>query len=151
MIKFEVVLDKYRKNINSVKLPQRATACSAGYDFYAPYDFVVEPKSEYFIWTDIKVKMPSDMVFEVIGRSSFGIKRNIFFKNLIAKIDADYYNNLGNDGNIGLCFYNNGDTSQEIKEGEAFCQGTFFKYFITDDDCPVQIERTGGIGSTGVK
>jgi dUTP pyrophosphatase len=69
-------------------------------------------------------------------------------KNLIPKINSDYYGNNTNDGNIGLCIYNYGDSNQELKKDEAFCQGTFFKYYITDDDCPISKIRVGGIGST---
>lgn len=150
MIKFEIVDDIYRKNNTEIILPRRATSRSAGYDFYSPYEFTLKPFSEFMIWTDIKVKMPSDMVFEMVGRSSFGIKKNIVFKNLVPKIDADYYNNESNGGNIGLCFFNYGKTVEVIKKGEAFCQGTFFKYYITDDDCPISFERKGGIGSTSL-
>ncbi len=131
-----------------IKLPQRATKGSAGYDFYLPYDVVIEPKQEVMIWTDIKVKMPEDIVFEMIMRSSYGIKKSLMMKNLVPKIDSDYYDNETTDGNIGLCLYNYGDTIQELKKGDAFCQGTFFKYYITDDDIPVSEKRIGGIGST---
>lgn len=148
MIKFEVVCIEHRKLGGDIILPRRATSRSAGYDFYAPYDFEIPPFSEKLIWTDIKIKMPPDLVFDMIGRSSFGIKRNIIFKNIMPKIDADYYENKDNDGNIGLCFFNYGKIPQIIKKGEAFCQGTFYKYYITDDDCPVAFERSGGIGST---
>ena len=148
-IRFEIVKDEFRKNKDTeILLPRRATKGSAGYDFYLPYDVTIEPKQEVMIWSDIKIKMPEDMVFEMVMRSSYGIKKSLMMKNLIPKIDSDYYQNFSNDGNTGLCIYNYGDVKQELKKGDAFCQGTFFKYYITDDDCPVSEIRTGGIGST---
>ena len=150
MIKFEVVKDEFRKKKDiDVILPIRATNGSAGYDFFLLEDIVIHPKEEIMIWTDIKVKLPQDKVLEIIMRSSYGIKKNIMLKNIVGKIDSDYYNNETNDGNIGICLYNYGETDQILKKFEAFCQGTIFQYFITDDDCPVSNKRIGGIGSTG--
>ena len=37
--------DQIKALYEEIKLPKRATAGSAGYDFYAPDDFVIEPGS----------------------------------------------------------------------------------------------------------
>jgi len=149
MICFEIVEEQFRKNKDkNIIIPIRATEGSAGYDFYLIDDIMLEPKQSLLIWTDVKVKMPKDLVFEIIMRSSYGIKKDIMLKNIIGKIDSDYYNNETNNGNIGICLYNYGETIQTLKKYEAFCQGTFFKYYITDNDIVISKERTGGIGST---
>lgn len=149
MRKFFVVDDKFRKDPNStIVLPRRATPGSAGYDFYLTRDVLLKPKEEVLIWTDIKVAMENYLVFEMVMRSSYGIKKSIMMKNLTPKIDQDYFGNETNDGNIGICLYNYGDTEQLLPKGEAFCQGSFYKYYITDDDCPLTDKRLGGIGST---
>ena len=148
---FFVVKDEFRKNKEGVIiLPKRATKGSAGYDFFLPNDVTIFPQESVLIWTDIKVRMEEDVVFEIVPRSSFGIKKSIMLKNTIGKIDSDYFENESNDGNIGICLYNYGAEKQELKAGDAFCQGTFFKYYITHDDS-VQNERVGGIGSTSKK
>ena len=149
MKKFETVKDKFKKNSNiEIRLPQRATEGSAGYDFFLPYNVTIEPKQEILIWTDIKVQMEKEFVFEIVMRSSYGIKKSIMLKNIIGKIDSDYYENKTNDGNIGVCLYNYGEIKQILDIGEAFAQGTFFKYYITDDDNPIERKIIGGIGST---
>jgi dUTP pyrophosphatase len=135
------------KNSNII-LPRRATSKSAAYDIYSPTDFFILPKSEFLLWTDVKVSMESDEVFDIITRSSLGIKQDIVLKNLVGKIDSDYYSNKNNDGAIGLCLKNTGWETRAFKAGDRLCQGTFYKYLITDDDCPISEERVGGIGST---
>ena len=69
--------------------------------------------------------------------------------NTIGIIDGDYYNNENNEGHIFIKITNDGknDKTLKIKKGEAFAQGIFFPYFLTDDDNVTEI-RTGGIGST---
>lgn len=145
---FFIVKDEFRMNKNEVICyPKRATKGSAGYDFFIQRDITIPPKDSVMIWTDIKVRMEEDMVFEIVPRSSYGIKRNLILKNTIGKIDSDYFENPTNDGNIGIVLYNYGTESQELKAGDAICQGTFFKYYITCDD-NTEVARIGGIGST---
>ena len=40
-----------------INLPKRATAGSAGYDFYSPFDFALSPKTSIRIPTGVRVKM----------------------------------------------------------------------------------------------
>ena len=48
--------DQIKALYEEIKLPKRATAGSAGYDFYAPDDFVIEPGKTIKIPTGIRVK-----------------------------------------------------------------------------------------------
>ena len=57
--------EKIREIYESVKLPRRATAGSAGYDFYAPVDLVVLPGKTVKIPTGIRVQMETDWVLTV--------------------------------------------------------------------------------------
>ena len=68
--------------------------------------------------------------------------------NRLAFVDADYANNLDNDGNIGIKLRNDGDTEYIIKKGERCMQGVFLKYYTTDNDVADGI-RGSGYGSTG--
>lgn len=132
------------------KLPTRATSNSAGYDFYSPEDFVIEPYGTYKFKTGIRAYMPSDEVLLINVRSSIGIKKNLTLLNTQGIIDADFaYSTDENAGNIMVGLRNLSDIPVEIKKGERVVQGIFVKYSIVDDDKPLSEERVGGVGSSG--
>ena len=60
----------------------------------------------------------------------------------------DYFENVDNDGNIGIFLLNISDEIQYIYKGDRIAQGMFINFLITDDD-DVNTERVGGFGSTG--
>ena len=64
----------------------------------------------------------------------------------LLEIDNDYYNNSDNEGHIYVSLQNEGDKEYVIREGTAYCQGIFLKYFTCGDK--VEEIRNGGIGST---
>jgi dUTP pyrophosphatase len=160
---FEVVSEQHRKTYSDVKangkqhriyaeitLPTRADALSAGYDFYSPVDVLIEPRQKKLIFTDVKAYMLDNEVLKVYIRSSLAVKQGLQLANQVGIIDASYYRNEGNDGNIGICLYNNSGQAVEIKAGERIAQGIFVHYFVIDakEDFDGS-ERTGGFGSTG--
>ena len=148
MNKFEVVRDKYRAFPHiEIKLPTRATKFSAGYDIYTPSRIVIPSGKSIKIATDIKARVKEDEVLLLFVRSSVGIKKNVVLMNGTGVIDADYYSNPDNDGNIMLALYNYGKEAATFEVGDRICQGIFVKYDIVEDD-NVAAERTGGIGST---
>lgn len=147
MRRFEVVREEHRKHPNiEVKLPTRATAHSAGYDFYSPVDVVIEPGKSCFFFTDVKANMYWDNVLMLYVRSSMG-KHPVVIANGTGIIDSDYYSNEDNDGNIGFRLLNLGDEPYEIKVGDRIGQGVFLKYGTVKDD-NTSTERKGGFGST---
>ena len=133
---------------SDVKLPKRATACSAGYDFFSPVTTVIAPKSTVFIKTNVKAIMPDDECLKIYIRSSLAAK-NVVLRNGVAIIDADYYDNETNEGNIIIPLYNDGTDDFVLRKGERFAQGIFEKYLTVDGD-PAQAPRLSGFGSTGV-
>lgn len=134
---------------NAIEKPRRGTAKSAGYDFVAPCDFEVPPKGySKLMFSGVKAFMPDDEYLSLNIRSSIATKKHLVLANMVGIIDADYYGNADNDGNIGMMFYNMGDELVTINKGERIAQGIFHEYKITDDDDAVG-ERTGGLGSTG--
>lgn len=147
---FEIVDDNFRKFLNvDIKLPQRGSINSAGYDICTPVDIIIPPYAvSDAIQTDIKAYMLDDEVLEIYPRSSLGFKKGLMLINTVGIIDSDYYSNTENDGNIGFKFKNLTDKEVIIKAGERVMQGIFKKYLITDNDNVTSI-RTGGIGSTG--
>ncbi len=146
---FEPVVEEMRKETTEYILPVRGTSKSAGYDLASPIDVVIEPHSSVLVWLNIKAYMADDEVLEIYVRSSTAIKRDLILKNTVGIIDADYYSNEGNDGNIALCIYNTTYAPRTIKKGERIAQAIFKKYLVADDDVCLKDERTGGIGSSG--
>ena len=146
MIKFEVC-SSY--DLNIVKLPVRATEFSAGYDFYNLNKTVkIEPHSAAMIKTGIKAQMDANIVLLMFIRSSLAVKYGLRLTNSVGVIDADYYNNPDNEGEIGISLYNMNDTYVKIDPYERIAQGIFMPYFITYNDV-ANAKRAGGFGSTG--
>lgn len=130
-------------------LPKRKTAKSAGYDFVLPCDVRLNPRSvSAIIPTNVKAFMPDDEVLMLYIRSSIGIKQHVTLANGTGIIDADYFSNPDNDGNIGICLQNNSDEIVSFKKGERIMQGIFVKYAVCDSDKTNEV-RKGGFGSTG--
>lgn len=131
-----------------IHLPKRATAGSAGYDFYAPYDIDLAPGAEILIPTGIRAKINSGYVLLLFPRSSLGFKYRLQLNNTVGVIDADYYH-ADNEGHI-FCKLTN-DTLENktvhIASGAGMVQGIFMPFGITEDD-QAEGERTGGFGST---
>ena len=133
---------------SDTKLPARGTGKSCGYDFYAPHDIRIPAhgRSEN-IFLNIKAYMQEGEWLYLKIRSSLAIKHNIMLETS-GVIDADYYSNVINDGNISVLFRNHGDEDVLIKKGERCCQGIFLNYLPADKDM-VLGRRKGGFGSTG--
>ena len=130
-------------------LPTRATAKSAGHDFFLKEDVTIQPGKAVFQYTDVKCRLNRDEVLLLFVRSSIGIKQHLMLANGTGVIDADYYGNADNDGNIGLTLYNYGSETVELKAGERIMQGVVVDYKITENDGAFG-SRVGGFGSTGV-
>lgn len=153
--KFEVVKKEQRKFPEAeIRLPERADAGSCGYDFYSLEDYTLKPGEKHLFFTDIKAKMPMDNRLEINTRSGNGVKYGITLANTIGYIDASYYENPSNDGNIGICLQNTSFWAFEVHKGDRIAQGCFSHYLVTDDDkfkdSTEPIQRQGGFGSTGL-
>ena len=131
-----------------IRLPLRATAGSAGYDFCTPVDFKLEPGKEITIPTGIRAQMQDGWVLVCCPRSGLGFKFRLQLNNTVGIIDSDYYN-ADNEGHIMARLINDGRSGKtvELKAGQAFMQGLFLPYGITVDDEAGGL-RTGGFGST---
>ncbi len=153
--KFEKVsLNQFKKDgdcalYDGITLPKRATAGSAGYDFFAPDAFSVAPSESVKIATGIRVKIDDGWVLKIYPRSSLGFKYRLSLNNTVGIIDSDYYN-ADNEGHIFIKMTNCGDKPLTVEKGQAFAQGIFVEYGITVDDGACSV-RTGGFGSTDKK
>lgn len=134
---------------NDAQLPKRATAKSAAYDFATLEEVTIKPGQTVLIKTGIKAYMQDDEVLKLFIRSSLGFKKNLMLANSVGIIDADYYNNLDNEGHIMIAIYNYGKEYQVLTKNERIAQGIFEKYLIADGD-DVKTIRGGGFGSTNI-
>lgn len=131
------------------KLPTRSDDGSAGYDFYCPYTVTIPAGEQVTIWTNIKAYMKKDEVLNIYVRSSVGIKLKLRLANQVGIVDSTYFENPDNDGNIGICLVNEGETDVKIAAGERIAQGVFQKYLTADIDLVINKKRLGGIGHSG--
>ena len=143
----ETIADIY----NKIKRPVRATAGSAGYDFFSPVDITLNPGETVKIPTGIRVEMEQDWVLKCYPRSGLGFKYRLQLNNTVGIIDSDYFYS-DNEGHIFSKITNDSNESKSvsIQAGTGFMQGIFVEYGITVDD-DAQGIRNGGFGSTTQK
>ena len=145
-IKPEKLFDSW----NNIKIPERKTKYSAGYDICCPLDISIAPHSKIVVPTGIRaVFAPEEMEswhLQMYVRSSVGIKDEVMLSNNTGVIDPDYFQGL-NEGDMMLALFNTGDNLVQYKAGDRLCQAVFVLHGITTDDKATG-QRIGGLGST---
>lgn len=131
-----------------IELPNRATAGSAGYDFFAPESFSLVPHETITIPTGIRAEIAEGWVLQIYPRSGLGFKYSLKLDNTVGIIDSDYFNAI-NEGHIFIKMTNENreGNTLSVSAGEGFAQGVFMQFGITEDD-DATAERIGGFGST---
>lgn len=176
MAKFEKVK---RFNEIDLPLPVRKTAESAGYDFVVAEDIIIPPYQQLYekmqlrdtyvytleeaaaaikavnakvtlVSTGMKCKLDPGTYLELSVRSSCPLKHWLILGNAVGIIDADYYNNPDNEGEIFFQIINLSPYPIELKRGDAIGQGIIKPYLTTEDDIATGT-RIGGFGSTDKK
>lgn len=105
--------------------------------------------SPTIVHTGIKAFMEDDEALDLYNRSSNPKKLGLVLANGVGLVDADYYNNENNDGEIMFAFYNFKPWSVTIKVGDRIGQGVFIKYLRPSVGLRIKDEeRKGGLGST---
>ncbi len=157
----KISLDQFKKDYdlstnieetyNDILLPKRATLGSAGYDFFSPLDFTLNPGETIKIPTGIRCFIEDGYVLSLYPRSGLGFKYRIQLNNTVGIIDSDYYN-ASNEGHIMIKLTNDSNEGKvlNVKKGEGIAQGIFTEYFVTYDDETEGI-RVSGFGSTTKK
>lgn len=145
---FSLNEDEIKEIYNQLKLPKRATKGSAGYDFYTPISFQLNPRETIKIPTGIRCEMNPRWVLMIYPRSGLGFKFRLQLNNTVGVIDSDYFYS-DNEGHIFIKITNDSNEGKvvEVKAGQGFAQGIFMQYGIVEDDDTVE-ERNGGFGST---
>ena len=158
-------------------MPKRKTECSAGYDMVVAETVVIPPMYELLekltdnydydtytldtvakmtkaqgakptlVSTGVKCQMDKDTYLELSVRSSCPLKHWLVLANSVGIIDADYYNNQDNEGEIFFQFINFGPFPIQLNKGDAIGQGILKPYLKTEDDAATGL-REGGFGST---
>ena len=95
----------------------------------------------------IKCKLDPDTYLELSVRSSTPLKHWLIMANSVGVIDADYYNNPDNEGEIFFQMINLSPFPISLKKGDRICQGIIKPYLTTEDDV-ANGARLGGFGST---
>ena len=144
----DVTEEKIQEIYDQIRLPRRATAGSAGYDFFAPVDVQLAPGETIKIPTGIRAQMEQEWVLKVYPRSGLGFKYRLQMNNTVGIIDSDYFYS-DNEGHIFMKIMNDGREGKtvELKAGEGFAQGIFLEYGVTVDDDATE-KRNGRFGST---
>ena len=73
----------------TLKLPRRATAGSAGYDFYTPRALTIAPGETVKIPTGIRACIEDGWVLKIYPRSGLGFKYRLQLNNTVGIIDSD--------------------------------------------------------------
>jgi dUTP pyrophosphatase len=170
---FEVI-SAYQTD-QEIQLPRRSTTMSAGYDIAAAEDIVVpamwktgvkyvlkdmahlnvadeadeSAMKPVLVPTGLKAFMGENEYLQLTCRSSNPLKRGLSLPNGVGIVDADYYNNEGNEGHLFVQLVNFGLRDVHIKKGERIAQGIFLSFLTTSDDQPLDQVRSGGFGSSG--
>lgn len=136
---------------NGTKLPEYATKHSAGADFFCAEEVTIPSHSEkpVLVHTGIKASMNEDEVLLLFNRSSNPKKLGLVLANSVGVVDADYYGNKDNDGEIMFSYYNVSDEPAVLHVGDRIGQGMFTTFLYPDNARIKDVEREGGYGHTG--
>lgn len=143
------IVDESPEDIyNSIKLPERATKKSAGYDIYAPYTITLNPGDTIKVATGIRVFLEDDKFLMCAPRSGQGFKARLQLDNTVGIIDADYVESK-NEGHIMLKLTNDSHNGKSvvIEKGSGMAQAIILPYYTVEDDDATR-QRDGGFGST---
>lgn len=145
--KWEWVSRLTEEDKEGISLPYRSTQYAAGYDFINPEGVIIESKQIAYVKTGVKCKFNNNLALLLLNRSSNPKKKGLVLANGVGLIDADYYNNEDNEGEIAFAFLNITDDVVVIHKGDKLGQAMFVPYATLGD--VVDTQRTGGFGSTG--
>lgn len=132
---------------DAIKLPERATTGSAGYDIYTPSTIQMTAGEYVKFPTGIRWvcdESDGNKVLIIVPRSGLGFREKLRLANTVGVIDSDYWQS-DNEGDIWAKI--TADSSLDLSAGQAFLQGIILPFEITSDDNASGV-RNGGFGST---
>lgn len=146
--------EEIKEIYDNIKLPQRSTQRSSGYDFFFPgkSQLIFKNGRSEVIPTGIRcVFLEDGYDLCVYPRSGLGFKYRLRLDNTVGIIDNDYFEAL-NEGHIKIkiSYDRNEIDAVIINPGDKFAQGIFREFFLAEGDDDVEKDtRSGGFGSTG--
>ena len=141
--------DEIKSIYDSIKLPERSTTGSAGYDLFLPIPITLRAGEQITIPTGIRFKCKKDYCMFVLSRSGLGTRNRLQLNTAISLIDSDYYNS-SNEGHIFTRVIHddrNPNAVLSLDAGKGYLQCVFVKFGITKSDRAFGT-RNGGFGST---
>ena len=145
--------DRIKEIYDSIKLPERSTKRSSGYDFYYPDTMAMNMGKglSYTIPTGIRCVFFEDGYdLSIYPRSGMGFKYRLHLDNTVGIIDNDYFES-DNEGHIiiKISVDPRNNNMVTLNPGDKFAQGIFREFFLTEgDDETEKKNRNGGMGST---
>lgn len=132
---------------DDIKLPERATDGSCGYDFFIPYSLSISTVGNHFPihQTGIRCNIKEGFDLQLVPKSGLGTKYGFHFRDTVGVIDSDYYHS-SNEGHIKFCPEVEKDLV--LEKGDKMFQGILRRYYLAKENTPTQV-RNGGYGSTG--
>ena len=161
-VSFEQFEKDYRANVDdkiqhadlkriydNIKLPARATAGSAGYDFFLPYDITLKAGEEKLIVSGIRPYFKKGYGLFILSKSGLGTRSRLQLNTCISLIDSDYFYSE-NEGHMSFKIIHDSRDPKAVlslSAGKGYLQGVFVPFGITFSD-KASARRNGGFGST---
>ena len=143
----DTVIPSYLKQMNNMS---KTYSCEDVMSLETARAIYKEMKSKpTLVSTGMKCALEPNTYLELSVRSSTPLKTWLVLANSKGIIDADYYNNPDNEGEIFVQMINLSPFDVLVRKGERLAQGIIHRYEITEDDAATGA-RDGGFGSTGV-
>ena len=95
-------------------VPTKATRCSIGLDLHSPDNYLIRPKKQVLIPTQIKLGIPPGYYGRIASKSRLAIQNQVHVGAGV--IDPDY------PGEIKVLLINNSKHYYQVKEGEPIAQ-----------------------------
>ncbi|MBM7855509.1 dUTP pyrophosphatase [Desulfohalotomaculum tongense] len=144
---FKNSLVKVKKLHSKAKIPQRATAGSAGFDLHSIEGFTINPGEHRTIRTGLAFELPPGYVMLIYTRSGNAKKHGITLSNAVGVIDSDYR------GEVAVLLYNSGQHPVTFQPGDRIAQAVVHQIpdiELVECEELTETERgKGGFGSTG--
>ena len=116
-------------------VPTRATKYSIGLDLHSPDNYLIHPKKQVLIPTQIKLGIPPEYYGRIASKSQLAIQNQVHVGAGV--IDPDY------TGEIKVLLINNAKHYYQVKEGEAIAQ------LILEEACIPVLKQVNELPTTG--
>ena len=144
----EIISVKIIKQSDDIRIPKQSTDGSAGYDLYAPADYVIPPGAGKMISLEFGIEIENPGICGKIYCRSGLARQGIFISGAPTIIDRDF------QGVIRIFIRNHTKRRYRIRRDDRIAQMVFERYFNAEWIEAKEFNRKstrgkGGFGSTG--